>query len=183
MSILFINACVRKESRTKVLAKDVLSKMQGEIIEIDLATESIAPLNRDTLEERERLLNSGETNKQIFKYAKMFAQADEIVIAAPFWDLSFPSILKIFLEQISVAGITFEYRNGRPTGLCKAKRLVYVTTAGGEIVCDFGYTYIKALANNFFAIKDTISYRATNLDAQGITIDNFWQKASVSTIK
>ena len=31
MSILFINACVRKQSRTLVLAKNILEKMQGDI--------------------------------------------------------------------------------------------------------------------------------------------------------
>ena len=97
MNILFVNACVRKESRTLVLAKDILSKMQGEITEIDLSKENLAPLNCVSLEERERLLASGEMDAPMFQYAKQFAQADEIVIAAPFWDLSFPSILKIYM--------------------------------------------------------------------------------------
>ena len=183
MNILFINACVREKSRTLIFAKDILSKMQGTITEVDLTKENLSPLNRLSLEERERLLKSGETNAPIFQYAKQFAQADEIVIAAPFWDLSFPSILKIYMEQITVAGITFEYRNGCPTGLCKAKRLIYVTTAGGEIFCDFGYAYIKALANNFFGIQDTIAHRATNLDVQGISADELFQKATFSIIQ
>ena len=183
MNILFINACVRKESRTLVLAKDILSKMQGTITEIDLSKENLAPLNRASLEERDRLLKAGEMDAPMLQYAKQFAQADEIVIAAPFWDLSFPSILKIYMEQITVAGITFEYRNGCPTGLCKAKRLVYVTTAGGEIFCDFGYSYIKTLANNFYGIKDTLSYRAANLDVQGISADELLRKATISMVK
>ena len=183
MSILFINACVRKESRTLVLAKDILSKMQGEITEINVAKENLAPLNCTSLQERERLLQAGEMDAPMFQYAKQFAQADEIVIAAPFWDLSFPSILKIYMEQITVAGLTFTYKNGCPTGLCKAKRLVYVTTAGGEIFCDFGYAYIKAIANNFFGIQDTIAYRATNLDVHGISADSILQEATISVVK
>ena len=183
MNILFINACIREESRTLILAKDVLSKMQGTVTELDLTKENLAPLNRVSLEKRERLLQSDETNAPMFQYAKQFAQADEIVIAAPFWDLSFPSILKIYMEQITVAGITFEYRNGRPTGLCKAKRLIYVTTAGGEIFCDFGYSYIKTLANNFYGIEETISYRAINLDVQYISAAELLQKATISTVK
>ena len=183
MNILFINACVRKESRTLVLAKDILSKMQGHITEIDLAKENLAPLNRVSLEERERLLKSGKTDAPALKYANQFAQADKIVIAAPFWDLSFPAMLKIYMEQITVAGITFEYRNACPTGLCKAKQLVYVTTAGGEIFCDFGYAYIKALANNFYGIQDTVAHRATNLDVQGISAEELLRKATISTVQ
>ena len=183
MNILFINACVRKESRTLVLAKDILSKMQGNITEIDLAKENLAPLNCKSLEERERLLKSRETDAPMLQYAKQFAGADEIVIAAPFWDLSFPSLLKIYMEQITVTGITFSYRNGCPTGLCKAKRLIYVTTSGGEIFCDFGYAYIKTLANNFYGIQDTVCYRATNLDVRGISADKLLQDATISMVK
>ena len=183
MSILFINSCVRENSRTLVLAKKVLSDMAGEITEIDLNNEIIPPLNRQLLAKREELVRMGDKNDPMLRYAKQFAEADEIVIAAPFWDLSFPSILKIYMEQITVAGITFEYRKGCPTGLCKAKRLVYVTTAGGEIFSEFGYAYVKAIANNFFGIQDTIAYRATNLDVQGISADALLQEATISTVK
>ena len=36
MKILFINACVRKESRTLLLANELLSGLRGEIIEVFL---------------------------------------------------------------------------------------------------------------------------------------------------
>ena len=183
MYVLFINACVRKQSRTLVLAKDILSKMQGEITEINLAHENLAPLNCVSLEERERLLQAGVMDAPMFKYAKQFAQADEIVIAAPFWDLSFPAILKIYLEQITVSGITFEYINGRPSGLCKAKRLTYVTTSGGPIFADFGSEYIKALAKNFYGIDKTKAYRAMNLDANMIAPEEVLTKATISVIE
>ena len=42
----------------------------------------------------------------MFDYANAMAQADMIVIAAPYWDMSFPASLKIFLEAASVVGIT-----------------------------------------------------------------------------
>ena len=34
--ILFINACVREESRTLALAKEVLSRLEGNIEEVNL---------------------------------------------------------------------------------------------------------------------------------------------------
>ena len=49
---------------------------------------------------------------------------DIIVIGAPFWDLSFPAILKIFIENIYVTGLVTKFgENGKPVGLCKAKKL------------------------------------------------------------
>jgi FMN-dependent NADH-azoreductase len=182
MAILFINACVRENSRTLVLAQKILSDMSGEVIEVNLNQENIAPLNRELLEKREKLIISGNKNDPMLCYARQFAQADEIVIAAPFWDLSFPAILKAYIEQITVSGITFDYIDGRPYGLCKAKSLTYVTTSGGPIIADFGYEYIKALAKGFYGISKTKAYRAMNLDANMITAENVLTKAEISEI-
>ena len=183
MSILFINACVRENSRTLVLAKNILSEMSGAVIEVNLNQENIVPLNRELLEKRERLLNDENKNDPMFYYARQFAEADEIVIAAPFWDLSFPAILKAYMEQITVSGITFEYINGRPYGLCKAKNLTYVTTSGGPIFADFGYEYIKALAKNFYGISETKAYRAMNLDVNMIAAEDVLTKADISIVE
>lgn len=182
MAILFINACVRENSRTLVLAKNILSNMSGEVIEVNLNQENIAPMNREFLEKRERLISEGNSSDPIFDYAKQFAQADEIVIAAPFWDLSFPALLKAYMEQVSVSGITFEYISGKPCGLCKAKSLTYVTTSGGPIFADFGYEYIKALAKLFYGIKETKAYRAENLDVNMITAEDVLTKAVITVV-
>ena len=183
MSILFVNACVRKNSRTLVLAKHILSNMSGEVIEVNLNQENIVPLNRELLEKRERLISGQNKNDPMFYYARQFAEADEIVIAAPFWDLSFPGILKAYMEQITVSGITFEYTNGIPCGLCKAKSLTYITTSGGPIFADFGYEYIKTLAKNFYGINETKAYRAMNLDVDMIPAEELLEKATISVVE
>ena len=183
MSILFINACVRENSRTLKLAKSILSNMSGEITEINLNKENLSPLNSELLEKRECLLRLERMDDPMLFYARQFANADEIVIAAPFWDLSFPALLKVYVEQITVAGITFEYINGRPYGLCKAKSLTYVTTSGGPILVDFGYEYIKALAQSFYGISQTKAYRAMNLDVNMIAAEDVLTKADISVIE
>ena len=182
MSILWINACVRKNSRTLVLAKHVMKDMDGEITEVNLNLEHIEPLSTELLEKRESLIKDGKLDDPMFTYAKQFAMADEIVVAAPFWDLSFPAKLKIYFEQITVAGVTFQYVNGRPFGLCKAKRLTYVTTSGGPIFDDFGYTYVKTLAQKFYGIQETRAIRAMNLDVDMISPEELLEKAAISVI-
>ena len=183
MSILWINACVRKNSRTLVLAKHVMKDMDGEVTEVNLNLEHIEPLSTELLEKRESLIKDGKLDDPMFTYAKQFAMADEIVIAAPFWDLSFPAKLKIYFEQITVAGVTFQYVNGRPFGLCKAKRLTYVTTSGGPIFDDFGYTYVKTLAQKFYGIQETQAIRAMNLDVDMISPEELLEKAAISVIE
>ena len=49
MSILFINACVRENSRTLVLAQKILSEMPNEIVEVNLNQENIPSLNQKLL--------------------------------------------------------------------------------------------------------------------------------------
>lgn len=165
--ILMINACVRENSRTLVLARHLLAHLNGEMGERNLEKEALQPLDRRTLEKRERLTSAQDFSDGMFRYAKEFAAADTIVIAAPYWDFSFPALLKIYLEQITVCGITFRYQKGVPQGLCRAKRLIYVTTAGGTIQDDFGFEYVKALAQKLYGIGEVLLFKAENLDIDG----------------
>ena len=184
MKNLFINACIRgTDSRTLVIAKDILKNIQGNTTELVLDNEHLQPLSSTTLSLRECLIKSSNFDNPIFDYAKQFASADTIIIAAPYWDLAFPALLKIYLENICISGITFKYDNGRPIGLCKAKKLIYVTTAGGPIFADFGYNYIKVLSNALLGIKATICYKAENLDLYNISVSEVLTKAPITKVE
>ena len=171
MKILFINACVRENSRTLLLAKHLLNRLSGDVSEVNLEKENIQPLNAESLNYRESCLHTGKTDDKIFRFAHQFADADTIVIAAPFWDLSFPSSLKNYIEAITVSGITFTYVNNIPKGLCNAKKLYFVSTCGGPFSEDFGCNYIKALAQGFYGIPDFTCFKAEFLDVVGADVD------------
>ena len=172
MNTLFINACPRKDSRTKMLADYLLTKLNHPVQTRNLTTTALLPLSEELLERRTALAGKQAFNHPSFQLANEFAAADIIVMAAPFWDLSFPAILKIYMENINAVGITFAYHSdGRPYGLCKAKKLYYVTTAGGPIVNDaYGYGYVKALAQNFYAIPEVQGIKAENLDVENANV-------------
>ncbi len=167
--ILFLNAGVRSGSRTKRLADHLLSKLDGTVTELRLAEVAFPAADESFIDQRERLTAQGDYGDKVFDLAKQFAEADLIVIAAPYWDLSFPSSLKQYLEQINVVGITFKYSpDGIPQGLCKAAKLYYVTTAGGNFVPEeYGYGYVKALAQSFYGISDVELIEAIGLDLYG----------------
>ena len=173
--ILFINASVRENSRTEELTHHLLGHLDGEVTEVDLYKENILPLDVKCLEKRNQHDYSGEE----FDIARQFADADTIVIAAPFWDLSFPSILKVYFENVTVSGITFEYSDeGRPVGKCKAKKMYYVTTSGGFIgKNNFGFDYVKALAESFFAIEEVQFFSAEGLDIFGADVKAIMDEA------
>ncbi len=166
--ILYVNACVRDNSRTDRLARALLNKLGGEYTELYLPKENLLPLSRERLDERTVLISKGDYSDPMFRYAKQFASADTIVIAAPFWDLSFPAILKLYAENIYVTGIVSEYGpDGMPRGLCQADKLYYVTTAGGPYVADFSFGYWKSLAEQYFGIRTTELIKAEMLDIVG----------------
>lgn len=167
--ILFINACVKKESRTLRLAKRLLSGLGGQYEEVKLHEIDFPVTDQDFLNLRDSLIAAADFSDSMFDLARQFARADEIVIAAPYWDLSFPASLKQYIEQINVLGITFRYTpEGMPVGLCRAKRLTYVMTAGGALVPEeYGYGYVKTLAGTFYGIPDVRLIKATGLDIYG----------------
>ena len=178
MTVLFVNACVREDSRTKRLANCVLKKLGGEITEVNLEKENIMPLTHQTLAERSRLLMDKKYDNEMFRYARQFAEADEIVIAAPFWDLSFPAMLKCYIEAVNVVGIVFKYTEKGIVSLCKAKKLIYVSTSGGEIAeNNFGFGYIKALAEVMYGIPETQFFKAEGLDIVGNDVEQIVQKS------
>ena len=170
--ILYINACVRQDSRTDRIARALLDRLGGEYEELYLPALEIHPLDEEKLSRRTRLIESGNYDDPLFDYAKQFASADTVVIAAPYWDLSFPAVLKTYLENIYVIGIVSEYgADGIPRGLCKADKLYYVTTAGGPYTPDYSYDYIRELATLCFGIKETELIEAEMLDVEGFDAD------------
>lgn len=177
--ILFVDACVRTQSRTKRLAEALLAKLNEETVHIALEEISFAVTDEDYLKKRDDLISTGAFDDDMFALARQFAAADTIVIAAPFWDLSFPAKLKQYIEAINVTGVTFEYTSeGFPKGLCKANSLYYVMTAGGNYVpSEFGFGYIKSLAQNFYGIKNVEIITATGLDIAGADVEAIMDEA------
>ena len=171
--ILLINACVRPDSRTMELTRTLLKKLEGDVEEARLYEMSLPVLDLKGMEQRNLACVKKDFSDPVFAAAKQFAVADTIVIAAPYWDLMFPAVLKNYLENITVSGLTFRYsEKGRPQSLCRAKTLYYVTTSGGFIgQNDFGFSYVKALAQNFFGITDVHRYAAEGLDIFGTDAD------------
>jgi FMN-dependent NADH-azoreductase len=182
-TILFVNACINREkSRTNRLGRELLNllkeKEEYSVTELVLEEENIQALNSETLEKRLALSKKGEFTDDMFKYAHQMSKSDCIVIAAPYWDLAFPAMLKNYIEATSVVGITYRYsENGRPVGMCKADKVYYVTTCGGYIRdLNLGYDTVKALAA-LFGIKGSQCIAAEGLDARPNEVEAIMEEA------
>ncbi len=102
----------------------------------------------------------------MFDLAHQFAEADEIVIAAPFWEGAYPALLKVYFEHISVVGIANRYTDHGPVGMCRASKLHYVTTRGGFATDeqDLGWQNVKVWRRSTASKHaDCISVNATDV--------------------
>ena len=167
--LLVVDCCIRKEeSRTKKILERFLSAAPSdcEVERLVLTEENLAPLMGDFFEQRQRLLEAGDLSHPRFRYAKQFANADLVVIAAPFWDLSFPALLKVYIENLCVDGITFHSDETGLHGLCKADHMVFLTARGGiytDSPMEQGARYLEQMAA-FFGIAKFDCVAAEGLD-------------------
>ena len=147
--LLYIDACIRNgESRTKRIAEPIIEALRERY---DVTTLTLNDLDLTIVkEDLIRRRNAGEIDPVVKGWAEMVRNADRIVIAAPFWDMSFPAALKSFLELCSIFNVTFGSNETACYGLCKAEKLLYITTRGMNIATgdplEQATPYLKALS-------------------------------------
>lgn len=188
--LLFIDACVNRGiSRTEQLAQTLLKEMnqngEYEIETLNLEDEDLKLFTGKESALRESLTRAGNFEGPLFTYAKQFAAADRIVVAAPYWDFSFPARMKCYLEQICVTGLTFTFSSkGIPGGLCHADSLHYVTTSGGSIgELNLGYEYLEKLCKVYYGIDETVCYTAEGLDIEGNSVEEIMKEAEEKAVQ
>lgn len=184
--VLFVDCCIRREaSRSKQLADHFIGELQKtgkyEIETLCLMEEELSYLMGERLLQRETLLQEGKTDHPMFRYAHQFAAADKIVIAAPFWDLSFPALLKVYIENLCVDGITFHADETGLHGMCRADHMVYLTARGGIYTgtpLEQGSAYLEQMAG-FYGIEKYDCVPVEGLDIGVWPVEELMDKAKV----
>ena len=163
--LIYIDACMRAGSRTRRISRPIMTELRKRyaVETVDLTRNEYPVVDNYTLEDR----NQGIVPSEHSSLAKRIAAADRIVIAAPFWDMSFPSALKVFFENMSLFGITFDTNDKECYGLCKAEKVMYITTRGMNIAngdpLEQATPYIKALSH-LWGLGELTVISAQNLD-------------------
>ncbi len=184
--VLFVDCCIRREqSRSKELADFFLAEVQKkgayEIETLCLMDENLSYFSDGFFQQREQLLAEGKIDHPRFRYAHQFAEADKIVIAAPFWDLSFPALLKVYIENLCVDGITFHTDETGLHGLCKADHMVFLTARGAfytDSPLEQGSRYLEQMAV-FFGIDKYDCIAAEGLDIGAWPVAELMDKAKL----
>lgn len=178
--VLYIKANIKNEgeSRTFKVSDSFVEEYkrnnpEDEIITLDLYKENIDFLRADDLGKLFGPKDEESKNSSILKYAYEFAAADKYIIAAPMWNLSFPAILKAYIDYVSVSGITFKYTAEGPVGLLNNKKAVHIVSRGGAYdnsPYEMGDRYLRTILG-FFGIKDMETIAIDNLDVIGVNVE------------
>lgn len=175
--VLFLDACVRdRESRTKKLCDTYIQSFMkahpDAVLEtVTLRRGAVQTHTEEKLEERDEYIRRRDFSQPMFDLARQYQEADYIIIGTPYWDLSFAAILKVYVENIIVADLTFRSTDAGFVGLCRGRKMVYITTAGGSIGGkNYGYDYMCAIAE-MTGIDETQCIKADMLDIVGYDAD------------
>ena len=174
MKTLFINATTKDSSRILLLAKHLIDKYinkdinnnkDNDYIEIDLSKDIIPNVDDHSFEIKYDHLHKGDIYHPCLKNATLLKEAELIIIAAPIWNLSFPSSLKAFLDDSILTNYTFKYGPlGNIISMTNTKKVILVSNSGGPYLKKYSYDYIKSISKTFLNTSDVILFKAEYLD-------------------
>ena len=158
MKLLFVNGCISQrgeESRTLVLARFVLDAWQARHPEAEVETVepeallALKPFAPEMLTTGTPWWGSGASMRRCMIWPASSGRGP-VVVAAPFWDLTFPAALRTYIEYISANGLTYHYEADGCHGDCRAEKLAYLTSGGDlEQPESLGVLYWKQLCAMF----------------------------------
>ncbi|MEM1312836.1 MAG: NAD(P)H-dependent oxidoreductase, partial [Patescibacteria group bacterium] len=158
MFILHIDSSANtKLSISRAVSQILVDKLEqkhanAEVKHLDLASNPV-PFIDDAWIAKEDMSLSQDLVADLLK-------ADIVVMGAPVYNLSIPASLKAYIDQVVVAGKTFQYTQEGPKGLVSPDKKVYIIASSGtdyESLTKFGMNYHKPYLTgilNFVGIQD-----------------------------
>ena len=106
------------------------------VIDRDLNLTPIPPINADWVgavytPDEARTQQQKESLSLSDALLTELEQADEYVFGVPMHNFGVPSVLKLWIDQITRVGRTFTYADGTPKGLIIGKKATFIIATGG----------------------------------------------------
>jgi FMN-dependent NADH-azoreductase len=184
MKLLHVLATPREhESNTMQVATAFLESLHAKVADlsvdtIHLFTEDLPAVAGKNIKTKYSLMTSRPIDKshqdswrQIELLIERFLSADIYLISTPMWNFSIPYALKYYIDCIIQPGYLYKYdEHGQAVGLVHGKRLICVTTRGGDYsekspfhAYDFQEPYLRAIFG-FVGITDMHFINAQPMD-------------------
>src|SRR5882757_2170596 len=177
MKLLQVDSSARASSVTRRLTAKFAEEWRkrhpdGEVIQRDLSATALPLITDDwgatyledsqlTLAQRSYLSTSDQLIEEL-------AAADTVVIGAPMYNFTIPSLLKAWIDQVVRLGKTVGYGPNGPQGLLGRKRVVVITSRGSAYekgtareAFDFQEPYLRHILG-FIGLTDVTFIHAEN---------------------
>jgi FMN-dependent NADH-azoreductase len=146
MKLLHVVASPRAaRSRTLTIANAFLQQLQSKHPELqvqtrDLFAADLPPVDGQNMDSKYRLMvgrpidpSHADSWAHIETLIAEFLEADIYLVSAPMWNFSIPYVLKYYIDAIVQPRYLFAYNEqGVPVGLVHGKKMVCITTRGGD---------------------------------------------------
>ncbi|ARU05246.1 FMN-dependent NADH-azoreductase [Comamonas serinivorans] len=139
MKLLHIDSAITSNSASRELTHYIVDRLTTEgdqVQHLDLHAQPIDHLAAVSLGFRtgQQAATQAERDQNALseQLVSQFLDADTIVIGAPMYNFSIPSQLKAWLDRLAQAGRTFRYTEKGPEGLAGGRRVIVVSTRGGQ---------------------------------------------------
>ncbi|WP_238654176.1 FMN-dependent NADH-azoreductase [Paenibacillus piscarius] len=171
--VLYITAHPHDESKSYSMAvgkafiesyKEV--NPHDEIITVDLYKEHIPYIDADVFSGWGKLRSGTEFGQlpkeeqakvsRLAELSDQFIDADKYIFVTPFWNFSYPPVMKAYIDAVSVAGKSFRYtEEGQPVGLLTDKKALHIQARGGfyseapASELEMGHRHLQVMMNFF----------------------------------
>ncbi|WP_061810804.1 FMN-dependent NADH-azoreductase [Rossellomorea vietnamensis] len=172
--VLYITAHPHDDTQSYSMAvakafMDTYKEVNGddEVIHLDLYREHIPHIDADVFSGWGKLQSgkgfeelSMEEQKKVNRLNELsdqFIGADKYVFVTPFWNFSFPPVMKAYIDSVAVAGKSFKYTEKGPVGLLTDKKAIHIQARGGiysegpAAGMEMGHRYLS-LIMQFFGV-------------------------------
>lgn len=155
------------------------------IDELNVATADLPSLTVKMIYGKYVLLGGKELTEKlkeawdpIERHIERFLSSDGYLISAPMWNFGIPYPLKQYIDLIVQPKYLFRYTDKGVEGLVKNRRMVVITSRGGDYspespfyAYDFQEPYLRAIFG-FVGITDITFINAQPMDAMGQEVQN-----------
>ena len=145
MKLLHVIATPRThQSNTMRIATAYLERLRADYVDLSVDTinlfmQDLPAVNGDNIEAKYTLMAQRPVDKlhqeswrQIECLIEQFLSADIYLISTPMWNLTVPYMLKYYIDAIVQPGYLFTYTKQGPVGLVQDKKMICITTHGGD---------------------------------------------------
>jgi FMN-dependent NADH-azoreductase len=162
---------------------------------LDLFTANMPAVAGTNIESKYKLMTGQDLDepaanswRQIEATIAQFLEADAYLLTTPMWNFSIPYALKYYIDAIVQPGYLFRYNEmGVPEGLVKGKRMICVTSRGGDYSSgplqdyDFVEKYLRTIFG-FVGLTDIHFFNVQPMDIS-LEVRHAAQKAAIADIR